>query len=91
MKTLRTFGIGLSALLLLTACSTQKIVSVPVEVKVPVPIPCPVENPPKPEWPLEKTDLATATVFEKVTHALAEIELRIGYEKQLEAALEACK
>lgn len=61
-----------------------------VRVEVPVQVPCRVPEVAMPPWAaagLRKTD----SLEVKVRALLAERRQRIGYEKQLEAAVSACK
>lgn len=69
----------------LAACGVTPIQT----VKVPVPEECRVEVPGRPAMPTE-TLLAGANLDQFSAAALAEIELREGYEGELRAALEAC-
>lgn len=59
----------------------------PEPVKVMVPVPCISTMPAKPVYPEVNGD---AGLFERVQTLLADRELRIAYEGQLEAALSAC-
>ena len=79
-------------LLVLTAAlvgcaSTEKIVV--KEVKVPVPVYCNIEAPEKPHFPYTDEDL-TGDEYKDTQRALAEIEIRKGYEIKLEGAITAC-
>lgn len=67
----------------LGACAGQKT----IEVKVPVPVPCTTPHVEEPVYPKPSAD---AGIFERVKVALAEIELRKGYEAKLRAAKSAC-
>ncbi|MFZ5565967.1 MAG: hypothetical protein ACOY95_03090 [Pseudomonadota bacterium] len=63
--------------------------TVTVPIKVPVPVECRVAVPARPAMPTEGFESRPGVdVF--VQGALAEIEIREGYEGQLRAALEAC-
>lgn len=59
-------------------------------VKVPVSTPCKIAVPTKPVFPLDSAkkeyDLHT-----KTSKALAEIEIRRAYEKELEATIKGCQ
>ena len=68
--------------LLLTGCATTK------EVKVPYPVYCKVEPPVEPDYPKASQD---AGIFERVKVALAEIELRRGYEAELKVLINKCR
>lgn len=59
------------------------------EVKVPVPVPCKIIEPEKPVMPFQESD-PDENIFVKMKKALAEIELRQGYEVKLEAAIKEC-
>ena len=74
--------IALSALFL-GGCAGQKV----VEVKVPVSVPCQTPHVEEPTYPVPSAD---AGIYERVKVALAEIELRKGYEARLRAAKSAC-
>jgi hypothetical protein len=78
------------SVLALSACCTPEIIKEPIEVKVPVSVPCKIAKVDKPVMPfdgLKKED----SLFDKGKAALAELELRIAYEKQLEAAIKECQ
>ena len=78
---------------LLSGCSLfckKEIVYEPVEVKVPVPVRCTVEVPAKPVWQMDYPDVRKANVFVKGNSALVELEQRRQYEREWEAALQAC-
>ena len=60
-----------------------------VEIRVPLPVGCPVDTPARPAMPTEALQ-RSAPLDAKVKAALAEIELREGYEIELVAALDAC-
>jgi len=69
----------------LAACGVAPIQT----VKVPVPVECRVEMPMRPAMPTEA--LAPGVDFDRFSaSALAEIELREGYEEELRAALAIC-
>jgi len=58
-------------------------------VKTPIPVECRVQRPVRPAMPTEA--LALGVDLDRfVAAALAEIELREGYELELNAALDAC-
>lgn len=72
-----------------------------VRANVPVPVLCKVKPVEVPEWPLEAPEiraivaklpnLAPGDIWPLTKSALAEIELREGYEKKLKAANAACQ
>ncbi len=79
----------LIVLLLLAACSTQTVIK-PIPVSVPVPVPCKAPVVSHPVWPT--SDLTEkSSILEQVKALIAENELRIGYEAQLEASLLVCQ
>lgn len=70
---------------LLAACGIAPV----REVKVPVPVECRVETPVRPAMPTEA--LAPGVDLDRFSAvALAEIELREGYEGELRASLASC-
>ena len=70
---------------LLSACGVAPIKT----VKVPIPVECRADMPARPAMPTEA--LAPGVDLDRFSaSALAEIELREGYEGQLRAALAAC-
>lgn len=77
---------GLPALgALLSACGIPPVKT----VKVPIPVECAVEVPARPAMPTEV--LAPGVDVDRfIASALAEIELREGYEGELRAALDGC-
>ena len=75
--------------LLLCACGTVPPKVVDHEVLVTVP--CKVTMPSKPVMPLTDTGDVKDDIFVKTKKALAEIDLRKGYEAQLEAVAQSCK
>jgi len=69
----------------LAACGAAPIQT----VKVPVPVECRVQMPARPAMPTES--LAPGVNLDQFSaSAMAEIELREGYEGELRAALEQC-
>jgi hypothetical protein len=70
---------------LVSACGVAPV----REVKVPVPVECRVEPPARPAMPTEALALGV-DVDQFSASALAEIELREGYEGELRAALAEC-
>lgn len=77
-------------LLLLVGCAAREPEVRTVRVEVPVQVPCRAPVVPVPAWAtdnLNKTD----SLELKVRALLAERRQRIGYERQLEAAVSACQ
>jgi hypothetical protein len=60
-------------------------------VQVAVPVPCKIIMPSKPVMPLQELSEDESDVFVITQNALAEIELRKGYEVKLEAEAKACQ
>ena len=83
MRILTLFG-----LLALTGCGT--IQPGTTTVKVPIPVKCLAEEPRRPVMPTE-TLSAKDSQDTKVAAALAEIDIREGYEGELLVALRSCK
>jgi len=83
MKTL------LLSVLLLAGCVTNQPPNV-VDHNIMVTIPCKVVIPVKPVMPLTDTATVDDDLFVKSKKALAEIELRKGYEGEIEAAAKSC-
>ncbi len=77
-----------SALVILSGCTT--IPSAPVETKVIVKVPCKIETVDKPTMPLDQVK-PEADIFEKSKSAIAEIEIRKAYELKLETAVKSCQ
>jgi hypothetical protein len=89
MKSLTKFVL-IAALLSLSACAGNKPREVIVEVKVPVPVPCKINPIPKPSMPFqEASPLEEFGV--KLSKLLAEVEIRKGYETELESAVKSCQ
>lgn len=61
-----------------------------VEVKVPVPIPCRTEDVARPAFAVDQLQIG-ATIDAQMRALRAERHQRIGYERELVAANEACK
>ncbi len=72
--------------LLLSGCGTQTIFT-PQTVEIPVTVPCKMPKIEKPEFPPIS---AEDSLFTQAKGLLSEIELRKGYEVQLETAIAAC-
>ncbi|WP_236232262.1 hypothetical protein [Pseudomonas juntendi] len=89
-RSLRGMGM-LAGILLLAGCAAWVEPEVrAVRVEVPVQVPCRAPEVAVPSWAaagLRKTD----SLEVKVRALLAERRQRIGYEKQLEAAVESCR
>lgn len=81
-------GVLFFVVFMMTGCATERLVV--KEVKVPVPIPCKIISPDKPVYPLQEAKKEEADIFVITQKALAEIELRQGYETKLEAAIVEC-
>lgn len=83
----------LAILLALAGCVTPPKPEI-VKVEMPIPVPCNIIPPKKPVMPFTEavnTDTSGKTdVFADVKRMLAEIENRIGYESELEAAIKSC-
>ena len=60
-----------------------------VQVKVPVPVECRVQTPARPAMPLDALR-PPYDVDTWVAHAIAEVDVREAYEKELAAALGEC-
>ncbi|MDP9504496.1 hypothetical protein Q7O60_15985 [Pseudomonas protegens] len=74
----------------LAGCASRQPEVCTVRVEVPVQVPCRAPVVPVPAWAtdsLKKTD----SLELKVRALLAERRQRIGYERQLEASLSACR
>lgn len=67
----------------LGGCANEKV----VRVEVPIAVPC---HTPAVEEPVYPKAAENAGIFERVKVALAELELRKGYEARLRAAKSAC-
>ncbi len=85
-----TYFAKVTAILLCCALSACATTGAPVIVKVPIPIVCAVATPTRPAMPTE-TLPARPLLDALVQAALAEIELREGYESELLTALVACQ
>lgn len=80
----------IAASAILSACGTTDVVYKPVPVETAVSVPCHIPAVAAPAFP---TDAITPknSLFEQVRAALAEIEIRRGYEAMLTASLRACQ
>lgn len=72
----------------LSGCASMKEMVV-TKVEIPLPIPCNIIAPQKPSMPYTDEALS-GDEFTDTKRALAEIEVRKGYESILEAAIKAC-
>lgn len=70
----------------LAGCGT----TLPREVLVPYPVYCEVNKPAKPKWATDSMP-KDADIYDQAKHLLAERRQRIGYEGQLEAAIDGCQ
>lgn len=77
-------------LLLLSGCASQPVAYKPVEISIPVAVDCKIEAITAPAWPTAFTSEKNG-VFDDVKAVLQELELRKGYEAQLEAAVKSCQ
>jgi len=77
------------SLALLSGCSW--IPTHVVDHDVMVPVPCKVTMPQKPLMPFTDTATVKDNIYVKTQKALAEINVRKGYEAELEAAAGSCK
>ena len=84
--------LALSSLVLLAGCATQEPLSVatPKEVLIPVPVACDIQVA-RPHYMLDNKEVLDLSLLAKCAACLSEIEQREAYEKQLEAAIKACK
>ena len=62
-----------------------------VDHNVLVTVPCKITSPAKPVMPLSDGGLATDDLFTKTKKAIAEIDIRKGYEGELETAIGSCQ
>jgi hypothetical protein len=85
---MRVSILAITLLLPLFACEQPPIYKAE-KVDVPVAIPCQASIPAKPKWPtmMIKPD---ADILTQTRAALAELELRKGYEGELLAELKGC-
>lgn len=84
---------SLSLAFLLGGCMFDQapiINTIDKKVDVIVKVPCKVTAPEKPVMPVSQLTKED-TIYKKTQTALAEIELRKGYETKLEAAVKACQ
>jgi hypothetical protein len=81
--------LALFSVLFLAGCATCKPDIVIQKVEVPVSVPCVKQAVQKPSFPLQGTN-PNEDIFVLTKRALAEIELRRGYEGELEAVIQGC-
>lgn len=60
------------------------------KISVPIPVPCNIIAPIKPVMPLDSIEKTETDISIWTKAALAEIELRKGYELELETAITSC-
>jgi hypothetical protein len=82
-------GAWLLPLGLLAGCAAPAVPP-PVEVRVPVPVPCRVELPAAPAFAVSALAL-DAPIDQQMKALRAERLQRMGYERELVAALNACR
>ncbi|WP_291969381.1 hypothetical protein [Candidatus Symbiopectobacterium sp.] len=81
----------LVGVLLLAGCGeTPRPAPVYVEVKVPVPVPCKTAEVSKPAFAVDQLKIG-APIDQQMRALRAERHQRIGYEKVLESAINACE
>ncbi len=81
----------LVGVLLLAGCGeTPRPDPAYVEVKVPVPVPCKTADVSKPAFAVDQLKIG-APIVQQMRALRAERHQRRGYEKELEAAIYACK
>ena len=77
-------------ILLVGCATTDPAISVQTqEVKIPIAIPCKAKIPEVPVFNMNKID-PSQDIFEKTKALLADINLHLGYEAELLAALNSC-
>lgn len=80
-----------SSLFLLGCADTAPVIKTMDRiVEVPVTVPCKIKSVSKPLMPLDDIS-AGDDILSNTQRALAEIERRIAYEKELEAAIKECQ
>lgn len=81
----------LASVMFLTACASDPIIKTVIKtVEVPVPVPCKIKPVDKPDMPVDRVGREDELDV-KTAAALAEIERRKAYEKELEAAIKDCQ
>lgn len=78
------------SVLALASCSSTPPAPSYVEVKVPVAVPCKTADVARPAFAVDQLPIG-ATIDEQMRALRAERHQRIGYERELLAANEACK
>jgi len=78
------------SILALAGCSVASSVPSYVEVKVPVAVPCKTADVARPAFAVDQLPIG-ATIDAQMRALRAERHQRIGYERELIAANEACK
>lgn len=81
----------LGCLILAGCCTPTPPIHDIVERQVLVSVPCKVKMPSKPMMPFTESATVNDDIFMKTKKALAEIDVRKGYEVLLEAAADSCK
>lgn len=76
------------AVFLVSGCSTIKDAII---VKVPIPVKCESPAIVKPVMPFTDGGKSEDSIFDMVKKLLAEIEIRKGYEDQLNASVQTCQ
>lgn len=73
----------------LVGCASMKP-QPPQIVNVAVPVPCKIQTIKRPDMPTDKLKKSD-NIYVKTQAAFAEIDIRQGYEDQLNAAIEGCQ
>lgn len=77
--------------LFLTGCACEPVIkNVDRIVQVSTPVPCKIKPVDKPDFPVDRLKKED-TLTTKTSAALAELERRKAYEKELEAAIKECQ
>lgn len=80
----------ITSVLLVGCATTDPAISVQTQrVEIPIAIPCKTKVPEAPVFNFDKIDPAQ-DIFEKTKSLLADINLHLGYEAELLAALNSC-
>ena len=79
------------SILFLSGCCTTACKPTVVDRNVMITIPCKISVPEKPAMPLTDSGKQEEDIFNKTKKALAELDIRRGYESELEAAIESCQ
>lgn len=82
----------LVAAMVLTGCATNTpgIETVIQRVEIPIAVPCKAEIPARPNFNFDSLTIEQ-DIFDKTKAVLSDINLHIGYEAELLAALKSCK